>query len=160
MENELVKIVDGDLLDSNEEIIVHQVNAAGVMGKSGNGIARYIRERYPKVYEEYSKLCKSNSPESLMGQVLFVQTEQYLVANLFGQIRAMFNWYATQDVVTDYDAIERGLNTVAEYAKEHNLSHIGFPFKMGAVRGGGDWNKVLQLIEKCLDGFDVTIYRK
>lgn len=45
-----IQIVNGDLLEANEDILGHQVNCQGVMG---SGIAKILRDRYPNLYPEY-----------------------------------------------------------------------------------------------------------
>ena len=47
------KIIKGDLLETNADIICHQVNLQGVMG---GGLALSIARKYPnvnKIYEDY-----------------------------------------------------------------------------------------------------------
>ena len=46
--------LDGNLLDSNADIIIHQVNCQGAMN---SGVAKAIREKWPIVFDKYSKLC-------------------------------------------------------------------------------------------------------
>ena len=43
-------IIDGNLLDSDATVICHQVNC---QGKMNSGVAKAIRNKYPRVYEEY-----------------------------------------------------------------------------------------------------------
>ena len=44
-----MKIKHGDILSVANGIIVHQVNAQGVMG---SGLAKQIREKYPMAFDE------------------------------------------------------------------------------------------------------------
>ena len=43
-------ITNGNLLDTELTFIVHQVNCQGVMGA---GVARQIKEKFPKAWENY-----------------------------------------------------------------------------------------------------------
>lgn len=43
-----IKFIEGNLLDSTTDIICHQVNC---QGKMSSGVAKAIREKYPKVYD-------------------------------------------------------------------------------------------------------------
>ena len=45
----MIKFFNGDLLKSGCDIICHQVNEYGVMGA---GIAKQIKEKYPKALEK------------------------------------------------------------------------------------------------------------
>ena len=45
-----VIIKEGNVFDSDADIICHQVNCQGVMG---SGVAKEVRERFPNVYEQY-----------------------------------------------------------------------------------------------------------
>jgi len=51
----MIKIVKGDLLTTKTNLICHQVNPYGIMGA---GVALQIKERFPKVYQEYKRYCK------------------------------------------------------------------------------------------------------
>ena len=49
-----MKVVTGNVLDSNADVIIHQVNCQGVMG---SGVAKQVKDRYPVVYEMYKAKC-------------------------------------------------------------------------------------------------------
>ena len=51
-----IKYIDGNIFNSKLQTVVNTVNCVGVMGK---GIALVFRLRYPKMFEEYKKLCRS-----------------------------------------------------------------------------------------------------
>ena len=81
------KIIKGDLLETNADIICHQVNLQGVMG---GGLALSIARKYPnvnKVYKDYK--------QKKLGEVCMVYTDDFIVANCFSQ---------TEDFNTDYKA--------------------------------------------------------
>ena len=44
----MIKIIDGDLFDTDAKFICHQVNC---MGKMGSGVALQVRKKFPHVYE-------------------------------------------------------------------------------------------------------------
>ena len=52
----MIKIVNGDLLQSNLPLIAHQTNCLGVMGA---GIARSIKNKWTDVYTQYANFCKN-----------------------------------------------------------------------------------------------------
>ena len=49
--------VKGNLLESPVHIIAHQVNCLGIMG---GGIALQIKNKWPKVFEEYKEFIETN----------------------------------------------------------------------------------------------------
>src|SRR3989344_2819446 len=51
-----VKVLTGDLFNSNCQTWVNTVNCVGVMGK---GIALEFKSRFPDMFSEYEKLCQS-----------------------------------------------------------------------------------------------------
>lgn len=143
-----MKIINGDILESNCNIICHQVNCRGVMGK---GLAKQIKYKYPNVYNKYVSYCNQNN---ILGTVLYVYigNGQY-IANLFGQ-----NDYGMNTRKTDYNALGKCFQTIANHAREKHLS-VAIPYNIGCCLGGGDWKIVSSLIEKHFLNVDVTIVK-
>ena len=108
-----IKQIDGNLLDSNAELIMHQVNC---QGKMNSGVAKAIREKWPKVFTEYLKLVNeklygSEKAFSLLGVVQPVTvSETQKVLNLFGQDK--YGYDGKQ--YTSYDAINTCFKKIAE----------------------------------------------
>ena len=57
----MLKLKNGNILESDANIICHQVNCQGVMGA---GLALQIRKRYPSAFEEYRGTCTKSRRES------------------------------------------------------------------------------------------------
>lgn len=148
----MIKIIDGDILQAQENIIVHQVNCLSVMG---GGIAKQIREKYPKVFKDYQKyLSNSGFPIQALGECQFVEVgENKYVANLFGQYK-----YGRDKQQTDYKALEEALFSLKVNAKDHNLS-VAIPVNLGCGLAGGSWDIVYKMIEEVFHDYDVTLYR-
>ena len=68
----MIKIIDGDLLTSNTDIIAHQVNCKGAFN---SGVAKAIRDYDVQVYKDYHSFCSINTPEQLLGSVRYFQQE-------------------------------------------------------------------------------------
>ena len=66
----MVKIVEGDIFESDAGFIVHQVNCQGVMG---SGVAKQVKDRFPLVFEEYMKWCTERNAEDLLGCTQYVR---------------------------------------------------------------------------------------
>ena len=67
----MVKIVNGNLLESEADIIAHQVNCSGVFN---SGVAKSICEHDYGVYRDYLEFCKERTPSSLSGTVRYFQS--------------------------------------------------------------------------------------
>lgn len=150
----MIEYKDGDLLESGAGVIVHQVNC---MGKFASGLAAQIREKWPLVYHEYTRICDKeyDYPVSLLGSIQLVGIGKGYVANCFGQLS-----YGRKGQFTDYKALESALEYVREFASTTNMS-IAIPYKIGCGLGGGDWAVVEPMIKRVFADYDgtVTIYK-
>lgn len=158
-----MKINKGDLLKSDVDIITHQVNSQGVMGI---GIALSIRKKYPPVYKSYKKIAQSYKDKNkLIGRCLFLSTkgeiitketkiekDTKIVANLFGQKN-----YG-KGLQTDYRALEQSMQELRDFAKGNNLS-VGIPYRIGCGYAGGNWQRVLKIINETFSDYPVFIYK-
>ncbi len=134
-----MQIISKSLLDIKEGLIVHQVNNRGVMR---SGIAKDIREAYPKAYELYMKRHLRNLLD--MGTVFghWEIQNKFFVANLIGQ-----DGYGRDGKqYTSYEALQKGFIELDKFAHNNNLQ-VYIPFKMGCGLGGGDWTIVSHLID-------------
>jgi O-acetyl-ADP-ribose deacetylase (regulator of RNase III) len=153
----MIKIVNGDLLQSTENIIGHQVNC---QGKMASGVAKSIRERYPDAYNEYKIMTepyiKARLNQDLLGMVQFVEiakNEKY-VANIFGQ----FNYGYDGKQYTNTLALYEGFKKIRQGAEEHGMS-VALPYGIGCYRGGADWTEVENLLLTAFEGYEVTLYK-
>ena len=149
----MIKYVNGDVLQSNADVILHQVNCQGVMG---SGLAKQVREKYPWVYAEYKQLCDNakklpNGSKSLLGvtQFIFINENQQ-IGNVFGQDR-----FGYDKCYSDYNALKKCLTYVDNKFKG---KQVAIPYLMSCGRGGGNWEAVLNIIETTLINCDVIIY--
>lgn len=137
----MIEVVKGNLLEAEEDILVHQVNC---QSKMASGVALAIRKKYPIVYNDYMEFCNKHSKkEDLLGKVLVSKVEEdKFVANLFGQL----NYGYDGKRYTSYDALYEGLSYIKEKAQQSNKS-VAMPFKIGSDRGGASWYVVYAMIE-------------
>lgn len=156
------KTVYGDVLDSDANAILHQVNCRGVMG---SGLARQVKDRYPHVFEGYAKLCKDcdYNPEKLLGTSYAVRLNERLlfsgedirqsrfIVNLFAQ-----DGYGYGKCFTDYEALRLCLYKVDIAFRG---MRVAIPYKMSCCRGGGNWDVVYRIIEEELKDCEVEIYK-
>ena len=142
------KVKQGNILECNENIIVHQVNTQGIMG---GGVARQLANRYINLEKEYSEFCKlyDNDYNKLKGQVFKIMIEGKIIMNMFSQ---------KENFDTDYEAMKIALEEIKEYAKDFNLT-VCVPYGIGCGIANGEWNIVHKIIEEVFNDYDVTLYR-
>lgn len=142
-------IIDGNLLDSDATVICHQVNC---QGKMNSRVAKAIRNKYPRVYEEYVGYVGNN--KDILGTVQYIHVGGFkYVANLFAQ-----NNYGYDG--RQYTSIEAFQRCLDDINKKCIGCTIAFPWKIGCVRGGADWNVVFNMIVETLkDVSSITFYR-
>lgn len=138
-----MEIIEGNLLDISHGIVVHQVNCQGVMGR---GLAAQLRARYPIVFKEYNKLCRSKVgfEADLLGSVQLVPIKEnpsLRVANMFGQLT-----FAGPGIHTDYDAVSTALEKLS-FINTRKLP-IYFPYLLGSDLAGGHWPTIKSIIEE------------
>lgn len=163
----MIKIIDGDLLNTDAKIICHQVNCKG---KMGSGVALHIRNKYSHVFDEYSKICSSEMLGKVQlvpvheeyveidpGNIAIPSNEQY-ICNMFSQD----NYGYDGQKYTSLEAIRKCFETVKMLTlSKNNLygAKIAMPYKIGCVRGGADWNEVYAIIEEVFKDCDVELWR-
>lgn len=150
-----IKIVEGDLLDSSCNLILHQVNC---QGKMNSGVAKQIRKKWTKVYMKYLNTYNyAVDNRDLMGQVESVCVsdcgEQHVI-NMYSQ----FNYGYNGERFTNYEALYKCLEQVGDVARERNLT-VALPYHMGCDRGGAQWDIVYQMIKYTMLDVSVTIYK-
>lgn len=141
--------VQGDLLEefknNNVEHIAHCCNCQGVMG---SGIALSIKQDLSGAYLSYKQY------ESAHGLTLGTVSTWSGIWNLHAQ-----NLYKSAGAVSerfvDYEALAQCLERVR--GNIPNDTKIGFPFKMGADRAGGDWNVIEAIIVSVFKDTDVEV---
>lgn len=149
-----IEIVKGCLLSALDagdvDVIGHVVNCQSVMG---SGIALSIKQRYPKVFQEYLRsfpeaFKEGVKPEGMLGHTEVING----VANLYAQFR-----YGSFHRDLNYGALSQCLSSLSQYAGGHLV--YGFPYKMGSDRAKGDWDIVLEMIEFYFKNSEVKIYK-
>lgn len=137
----------GDILNSQENIICHQVNVQGVMG---GGLAKQIASTYPNVEQAYKHYCSQlkNDYEFLKNDYLIVQSKsgQY-IANCFTQ-KPNFD--------TDYESLETCFESLLKMCKYRNKT-IAVPYGYGCGIANGDWNIVSNILKKLSNRYSVNI---
>ena len=151
----MVKIIKGNIFNLMNEgdFFVHQTNCFGIMG---GGIARTVRELFPKTYLSYNLKCQTRNKKELLGTALIIKDVykgmNINMCNCFGQFDCgTFNGPATQ-----YDKLKSAFIEVREAASISN-SRIIMPYYIGCGLAGGDWEVVSEIIEEVFKGMEVVL---
>lgn len=148
----MIKVVVGDLLEANEDVIAHGCNCRM---KMGSGVALQIKNKYPSAYDDYMNHSRNSKPENLLGKVYISAVgEGKYIANMFTQL----NYGYDGKKYTSYDALYDSLLYLKETTKKANKS-IAIPAKLGSDRGGADWDIVYKMIEVIFEDYEITIYK-
>lgn len=157
-----LKYIQGNILDSDADIICHQVNCMGVMN---SGVAKAIRKKWPQVYNEYRNAARDLSPEEFCDENLSWMHMHGHIQSIYlgeenGHSKGVINMFAQRGYgydgarYTSYDAFWSCLCEIKRYINPEKT--IAFPARIGCVRGGANWNVILTMIEEVL-GMDYNI---
>ena len=108
----MVKIISGNIFNSEADAIVNPVNCVGVMGK---GLALQFKQRYPEMYQAYRQVCINRQLRP--GMILPYSKSQPLILNFavkdHWRYPSSFEWVA-ECLVRFVDNFERlGIKSVA-----------------------------------------------
>jgi O-acetyl-ADP-ribose deacetylase (regulator of RNase III) len=110
----------------------HGCNCAGAMGK---GIAVQFKEKFPAMYLQYKKLCRSGA--FTLGEVFMYNYGEGFVFNLGTQK----SWTTKAEI----SAVDAAIGKMLQLATENKIKQIALP-KIGAGLGKLDWESVKQII--------------
>lgn len=159
----MIKQVNGNLLTyPNIQVIAHQTNCLGIMGK---GLALQIKNLWPNVFEEYKSYCKDpDDPHKLLGkcQIVHIESDRY-VANLFGEYSFCESIAPYEEGRkprhTNYDALKEALHRLHTWMVLNDKVTAGVPHCIGCGLAGGSWPIVHQmLVDEFEDDEDITLY--
>lgn len=146
----------GDLLGAPERFLLHGCNARGVMG---SGVAKLIRQRWPRAYEDYRKAFEEDGLRT--GQVIWVDVGDKVVANAitqptYGRSGVHLDYEALRAVMREVEAAADGVSD-SEGRDLGPVTAIAMPL-IGAGLGGGDWRRIAAIIEEELDRVQPVVY--
>lgn len=145
----MIKFKKGDILRAKETIIAHQVNCYGVVG----GLATAVFKKWPYAGKDYADLTKRIPGKPLLGMAYYtgVQKDGHIICNLFGQLNPGAGY--------DPKRLEQALEQLGNFARIGGWS-VALPYKISCGIAGGDWDEVLPIIERTMDGVDCVIYQR
>jgi O-acetyl-ADP-ribose deacetylase (regulator of RNase III) len=134
----------GDLTQTDAKYIAHCVNA---QGKMNSGVAKAIREKFPRAYEIYVQAHEEK--RLVLGSVIGADCGSHIILNIVGQ-----EFYGRDGrLYLDYTALRKGVRLI-----NGNVSDpVAFPF-IGCGLAGGDWQLVSAIIEEESTNFQPIVY--
>lgn len=152
-----IEYIKGDLFSTKIKTIVHGCNAQGVMG---SGVAKIIKERYPKAFDRYRKQYEQYNHLKL-GHVIPVPCGDRI--NDPDNYKVIVN-AITQDFYgrdgsryVSYDAVAECMSTINKFFEVYGIDEVAMP-QIGAGLGGGDWNVIASIIESELKNVKPYVY--
>ena len=130
----------GNIFSSSAKAIVITVNCEGVMGA---GIALDAKNRWPEIYNSYSKRCELN--DFYIGDIMWANSGSKKVA-LFPSKKL---WRAPSKL----NYIRDGLYTLRTDIDQKSITSIALP-QLGCSNGGLTWSEVKPLIVEKLSGIN------
>lgn len=140
----MLKIVNGDILDSDCQYIAHQCNC---YSRRGAGLASAIFKTFPWA-DVYSNRSERGNDASLFGSITVhgdSKRGQRYVINIYGQLKPGKPSRGLDSAGSRLEAFSKALDQIAELPE---LKSIGFPYGIGCGLAGGDWNEYETFLEK------------
>lgn len=134
----MVKMVHGNILDSDAEAIVNTVNCVGIMGK---GLALQFKKAHPDNFEAYRKACDAGAVKP--GSMFIFEIGSMINPRYIINFPTKRHWKEKSRI----EDIETGLKSLIEGVRKRNISSIAVP-PLGCGLGGLKWSVVQAMIEK------------
>lgn len=140
-----MKVVIGDLFQSDARTLINTVNCVGIMGK---GIAAEFKKRFPSMMKDYMVRCKNNEVKP---------GEPYLYKDaMFDPQIINFPTKSHWRAASRIEDIEKGLRIISEKYKAWDLESIAIP-PLGCGNGQLLWEAVGPLIYKYTSKWEIPV---
>lgn len=156
----MLHYLEGDLLESDCTVIMHQANCLSIMG---GGIAKSIAEKYP-LAEKVDRECPYE-PEYKYGKYsLAILPNGLTIFNLYGQLKpGRVKRSGQHERMRKLESSLHSAFHLLNCSKGTNIdsTKVGLPYGIGCGLAGGDWTKVRQILERVSDfhGIDIYLYK-
>jgi len=149
-----IEYVEGDLLASDEQVVIHGCN---VRGAFDTGFAGVVRKRHPAALEAYMNHHRNGG--LVLGSVVWA-FDGRLVGNALTQPT-----YGRTGLHLSYDALASCMRAVDDAARNGipgtpfsgGFSRVSMPL-IGSDRGGGDWDRIERIIGENLVSAKTVVY--
>lgn len=145
----MIEYTTGNLMASQDAVLVNTVNTVGVMGK---GIALQFKDEFPHNFEVYADACRKG--ELYPGKLLLVKdcSPRYGEKTIIN-FPTKVHWRNP----SRYEYIEKGLVALRKYLEDEKVESISIP-PLGCGNGGLDWSRVKPMITSALEGLEINIH--
>jgi O-acetyl-ADP-ribose deacetylase (regulator of RNase III) len=144
-----IQYVSGDIFDNTHHA---QAFAQGCncQGSMGAGIAKTFHSRYPEMYEEYRRRCKTEPRQFNLGDGWLWRSGDQPWVFILGTQEGYWRSRAS------YEAIETALRSMRTQADAEGITRIAMP-RIGVGYGGLSWKKVRAIVEAVFGDWDGTL---
>lgn len=149
----MIKIIDGDLLTSNTDIIAHQVIAKVLLILVLQKRSVIMMCKYIKIIIVFVRLIHLNNYWVLLDIFSLILTQEYMQIYLH---QKSYGYDGKQ--YTDINSLRKCFENLRSYAVLENMS-IAMPYKIGCVRGGANWEEVYQMINDIFENCNIELWR-
>ena len=139
-----IHYLQGDIFESNAQVIVNTVNCEGYMGK---GLALLFKQKYPAMFTVYKQQCDKGKLR--IGRPMLYRESTPWILNF----PTKNTWRANSKL----EYLEKGLRYFAANYKAAGIESIAFP-KLGAQNGKLSWDDVGPLMAKYLSKLDINVF--
>lgn len=140
----MIKVLVGNLFDSECQTLVNTVNTVGIMG---TGIALEFKKRFPDMFEDYARRCAEGKVK--LG-------EPYLYKRITPPWILNFPTKKHWRSVSKVSDIIRGLEYLEQHYKEWGITSIALP-PLGCGHGQLEWNIIGPTLYRNMRKFDIPV---
>jgi len=136
----MIEFSNGDIFDSDAEVLVNPVNCVGVMGK---GLALEFKKRFPNLFASYHEVCMEGK---LKPGTLHTCLDLLLSGKTIVDFPTKVHWKDPSRM----EYITSGLEALRMLVVNCEYHSVAIP-PLGCGLGGLDWNEVKNEIIKTFD---------
>jgi O-acetyl-ADP-ribose deacetylase (regulator of RNase III) len=149
-----IEYVEGDLIASTEEVVVHGCN---IKGGFDTGFAGVVKKRHPRARDAY--MTHHRNGGLILGSVIWAYDGR-LIGNALTQPT-----YGRGGQHVSYEALKSCMLAIEDAARfgvpgtpfAKGFSRVSMPL-IGSDRGGGDWDEIERIIEETLKSVKTVVY--
>ncbi len=142
--------ISGNLLTSDCNIMLHQVNSCG---KFASGIAGQIREMFPQVYLDYMTAYRNG--RLTLGNIVITYLPKLTFVSMCAQAT-----YGRTGKHTNEEAFRLCCNRVKLLIDSTPGKKVGVPCGIGCGLGGASWSVIRNIIDEVFRENTIHIYKK
>jgi uncharacterized protein YwgA/O-acetyl-ADP-ribose deacetylase (regulator of RNase III) len=140
----MLRVINGNLFNSQAQTLVNTVNCAGVMGK---GVALEFKKRFPDMFQDYARRCKDKH---------VVLGRPYVFKRILPPWILNFPTKDHWRSVSRLKDIVEGLQYLQQHYQEWGITSLAVP-PLGCGQGQLDWRIVGPILYHHLKTLDIPV---